>query len=1010
MRQITTTSNHLLLLFLLCLTTNLDLFAQGLNVSGTVNEPTGTFLPGVNVLIKGTTNGSITNFDGKFEINIPAEIENPVLVFSYIGYEPQEITVGSKTVFNITLLEDAEQLEEVVVVGFGEQKKENVTGSLETMDKKLIKDRPVTSTSSLFQGTMPGVVATQKTGQPGADDMDITVRGNSSINSTPALIIVDGMPAEMNNINPQDIESMTVLKDAAATAIYGARAAGGVILITTKRGEEGKVSFGYNGYVGLQTPTKEHQFVGAVDYMEMRNQARVNDGALPLYTEDQINEYRDGTKQGANWRESILKSSALQQQHNLTVSGGSDKIKYYGSGSFFDQEGLTANTNFQRYNMRMNVDAKINDRLNTHFRTHIANSTRTQPTRSVGSAFYNANIYSPVDPIKWDNGEWNYVRNGNPQRWLEEGGDRISNWMYTQMMIGADYKVANGLTAYIDYNMNYKHDRGTAFNNQHDYYGANGDLVKSEPNWYEDYNASTIYSGLQARLDYEKNFANHYIKGMVGYSQESQTNNNGKMTKYNYLTNSIHVIDGGSMNPTDWRMEGIASEWALQSVYAFKDKYLFEANVRVDGSSKFAPNNRYGVFPSLSAGWRISEEGFLKDVDWVTNLKVRASWGQVGNQNFHDAQDPNRITNYDWTATLASGSTVIGDQGVSSVYYDKTANPNLKWETKETTNFGIEGDFFGRLIGFSVDIFKNRTNDILMNVPVPPQFGYSAPRVNAGVVDNNGWEVSLRHNNSIGEFQYFVNLNMFDNRNNVVDILNTGPWIEEDGRVFTDVGSPMQSWYGYKSDGIYQTDEEAQANTAHYELTNGRIKAGDIKLIDTNGDGVIDGDDRELIGDQNPHYMFGINLGGSWKGFDFNILFNGALQRDVVLLNEAAMPFALQATPHEWMKEKAWPNSNELPILREDFTVNDPGRYFSDFWVQDGKYIRLKNVTIGYTFKQSFLSKVGATNARLYVSGDNIWSSSSLWSPTVDPEIDNGGRGSSYPQVSVYTTGVSVNF
>ncbi|MBB3698926.1 TonB-dependent receptor [Flammeovirga yaeyamensis] len=977
-------------------------FAQNRMVTGVVSTEAGELLPGVNVAIKGTTTGTITDVQGEFHIETNSE---STLIFSFIGFGTVEMKVGSQTKMNVILSEGSEQLEEVIVVGFGEQKKENVTGSLETIGSETIKDRPVTSTSALFQGTLPGVVATQTSGQPGADNMDILIRGSSSINDTPALVIVDGMPMSMNNINPQDIESITVLKDASATAIYGAHAAGGVILITTKRGKEGKVSFGYNGYVGVQTPTMEHKFVGAVEFMELSNLARQNDGvnSNPVFTQDQIDEYRNGSRQGVNWRDAIMSSTAMQQQHNMTVSGGSEKVKYYGSGSFFDQGGLTPNTNFQRYNFRMNVDAKVNDRLTTHFKSAFDNSVRQQPTRGIGSAYYNANIYSPIDPIKWDNGEWNYVRNGNPVRWMEEGGDRTSNWVNTQLMLGAEYKIVDGLKAVVDYNFRYSHDRGKAFNNKHDYYDGDGKLVKTEPNWYEDYNAATTYSGLQARLDYEKHWNNHYLKAMVGYSNETQLWEQGSMTRYNYLTDNIHIIDAGSRDPKDWMMGGTADQWAIQSLYArvnyaFKDRYLFEANIRRDGSSKFGPSHRYGLFPSLSLGWRISEESFLKDVEWVTNLKVRGSWGKVGNQN---------IGSFDWTPTLAASSAVIGGEGVTAVYYDKTANPDIKWETKTTTNFGLEADFFGRLIGFTVDVFTNRTTDILMNVPVPPQFGYDAPRVNAGIVDNNGWEVSVRHQNQIGDFNYFVNLNLFDNRNNVVDILETGPWIDD--MRFTDVGAPMRAWYGFRSDGIYQTDEEAKANTAHYNLNN-NIGAGDIKLVDINGDGVIDGDDRELLGDPNPRYMFGINLGGSFKGFDFNILFNGALQRDVVLINEAAVPFFLQATPQEWQVEKAWPNSNEYPKFREEYTVNDPGRYFSDFWIQDGKYIRLKNVTVGYTFSADLLKKVGATSARIYVSGDNLWTSSALWSPTIDPEISNGSRGASYPQLSVYTTGISLNF
>lgn len=997
-------TKSILILLILCIGIFVhETKAQDRKVSGVITSSSGEVLPGVNVLIKGTTTGGITDFNGKYEINVPNG--ETILIYSFIGYHSKEVTVGTQSLIDLQLLEDAEELEEVVVIGFGEQKKENITGSLETMGDKAIKDRPVTSTSQLLQGTMSGVVAMQNSGQPGADNMNISIRGASSINDTPALVIIDGMPADMNSINPQDIESLTVLKDASATAIYGARAAGGVILIKTKSGEEGKVRMNYSGYIGLQTPTNEPTFVDEVGYMEMRNTARRNDDLAPLFSESDIEKYRTGELKGTSWRDELLRKSAVQQQHNLSLSGGTDKVKYFASTSYFNQEGLTANTNYDRFNMRMNVDAKVNDRLTTHIRTHIAKAQRLQPTNSLQQALLDANAISPLEPVKYDNGEWNYTRNGNPVLWMEEGGNRTSDWMRTQLMLGADYKVAEGLTAFVDYNMNYMHDRGKAFRNSHDYRDANGDLVKSEPNWFEDYNSSTFYSGLQARLDYEKNWANHYFKAMVGYSQELQQHDRGAMTRYNYLTNSIHVIDGGSVDPQDWQMYGTADHWAIQSVYArvnyaFKDRYLFEANVRVDGSSKFSPQNRWGVFPSVSLGWRVKEEAFLKDVDWLTNLKVRGSAGQVGNQN---------IPYYDWTATLATTSAVIGDQGVAAAYYDKTANPDIKWETKTAYNFGIDADFWGRLLGFSVDIFKNRTNDILMNVPVPPQFGYSAPRVNAGVVDNNGWEISIRHENSIGDFNYFVNVNMFDNRNNVVDIKNTGPWIE-DQYYFTDVGTPIRAWYGFKSDGIYQTDEEAKANTAHWEMTNGKIGAGDIKLVDVNGDGVIDGDDRELIGDPNPHYMFGINLGGSYKGWDFNILFNGALQRDVILFNEINGPAFNNSTPHTWMIEKAWPNTNEYPRIREEYTYNDPGTYLSDFWIQDGKYIRLKNITVGYTFDANFLNKIGAGSARVYLSGDNLWNSSGLFDGAIDPEIENGTRGANYPQLAVYSMGFNINF
>ncbi|BDD02178.1 TonB-dependent receptor [Persicobacter psychrovividus] len=972
-------------------------------VKGRVVDPKGAPIIGVNVFIVGTNNGTFSDLEGAF--TLPNVNKTDTISFSFVGYNSKSFPVGNQTFFDVVLKEDIEELQEVVVVGFGEQKKENVTGSIEIMKADQIESRPVSSATQALQGNLPGLVATQSSGQPGADGMSISIRGASSMTDTDPLVIVDGMPSTLSNVNPQDIASITVLKDASATAIYGARAAGGVILVTTKRGTDGKVNITYSGYGGVQTRANKIQLVDAVGFMEMRNEALQNDGLAPMYPEADINKYRSGELTGTDWQNAIFSDFAAQQQHTLSISGGNESVKYYSSLSYLDQDGLTAGTNFNRFNLRLNVDGKVNERLKTHLRTHIARSVRTQPTRGIQQSIYNANSLSPMDPIRHENGQWNYGRNGNPVRWLEEGGDNISNWNYTQVVAGAEYQIASGLTAHFDYNFDYTHDYAQAYRNKHIYYNSSGMEQISEPNYLSDYNSNKLYSGIQTRIQYEKHLEDHYLKAMVGFSRESEVYNQNSVGRYNFLNDGLKIIDAGSGDTQDWRSAGTAYQWAIQSTYArlnyaFKDRYLFEGNVRVDGSSRFGENNRYGVFPSFSLGWRINEEAFIKDnFSNVNNLKLRGSWGQVGNQN---------IGLNEWAATLSVYNTVINNQGVPVAYYNQPPNPNIQWETKETANLGLEFDLWNNLLGGTVDVFQNTTRDILMTVPVPDQSGYDAPRTNAGVVASYGWEISLRHQHKIGQLGYRVNLNMSDARNEVKDLKGTGPWI--DGHTITDVGYAMNSWYGFKSDGLYQSDEEARANEAHWNLSNEKLRAGDIKIVDINNDGQIDGDDRVVLGDPTPRYVYGANFGFNYKGWDLNLMFQGVLKRDVVLYSEGAMAFFQQATPHVWMQENAYPKTNNYPLLREDYFINDPGSRLSNFWVQDGSYLRLKNLSVGYTFDSEKIKKLGLNNLRIYTSVDNLWTLSNLMLPGIDPEVYNGGRGDMYPQVRTATLGINVSF
>ncbi|TLU90033.1 SusC/RagA family TonB-linked outer membrane protein [Dyadobacter sediminis] len=971
--------------------------AMLIQVTGKITDESNAGLPGVSVVLKGTQKGTTTDSEGMFKLDVPDE--SAVLVMSFVGYVTQEITVGSQSNLSVSLVPENTALKELVVVGYGTQKKINLTGAVATVGADQVANRPVTNMSSALQGVLPGVTVVQRSGQPGRDTGEIRVRGVGSMNNASPMVVVDGLISSMENLNPNDIESISVLKDASAGAIYGSRAANGVILVTTKRGKSGKPVVSYNAYIGMQKPTNLPDYLGSYEYGKLLNEGLVNEGQQPRFTEAEIEKFRNGSDPAnypdTDWLDLLYKGSGIQQSHNLSISGGSDASRYLLSFGYLNQKGLIKNTDNDRYNVRFNLDSKISDRLSVGLTSSFIRQGISEPSaiatgQGLNFSIVYANRIPPTVPNKYPDGSWMRYLDGNPNAWIENGGsikDQISNGMgnaFAELIIFKGLKLRGSAGADFYFNDKKTHLKDLTY----------GDGSYQGPNSVRDDNFRNSRITLQAFLTYEKSFGSHNLNVLLGSSRETYNYRENGIFRRNLPSNELTDVNAGSTE--GMTASGLSYESKLGSYfgrinYDYQGKYLLEASVRYDGSSKFAADKRWGVFPSFSAGWRISEEAFLKNVQVVSDLKLRGSYGSVGNNNIND---------YLYIPTVALGVNYPFNGGINAgAAQQVAANPNLQWEKSTTFDIGADLALFNNKLSLTADYYNRYTDNILVAVPVSSIYGLPAPTVNAGAMRNKGIELVIGHANRLGDFSYNVSFNVGINRNNVEKYANPA----KTKRIQAE-GYPWNAFFGYEAAGFYQTDEQVQTLP---KVVGSPVQKGDLIFKDQNNDGVINGNDRIDLGSDIPKTTYGLNLTARFKNFDLVVLGQGAADVKQYLQDQVQFAFVNGYKAQTKHLDRWTP---ETPDARFPKThVSQWHNYaISSFSVVNASYLRLKNLQIGYSISPKVLQAVKISSLRVYLSGQNLLTFTKLDSG-FDPEsAENAQFG--YPNVKVYTAGLNINF
>lgn len=1026
------TVNYLLLTAALCssgaiyaadvVAPRVDMTQQQKSVKGTVTDATGPVI-GASIIVKGTTNGTVTDFDGNFEL--PEVNKGDVIQISYIGYQTHEIKYTGQPSLQVKLVEDSQNLEEVVVVGYGVQKKVNMTGSVSQVDSKALESRPIQNVSSGLQGMMPGVQVTSGQGRPGQDGATIRVRGVGTLNTADPYILVDGIETgTMNSVDPNDIESISVLKDAASAAIYGSKASNGVILITTKRGKTGKARISYNGYVGIQRPTETIDRLSSYDYARLFNQSLVAEGLNPRFSDDDLKKFKDGsspyTHPNTDWYNEAYQTG-VQHSHNVSVSGGTEDVKYMGSVGYLHQTGVLPNSERQQFNGRTNLDMKLNSRLTVRLNLAYIKNDYSDPNSSYagGSSdqiLRQLNRIAPWIVSRYEDGTWGTISDGSPIAWLDVNQTVDRKNQNFSDTLAADYKIIDGLVATVT---------GSYVNNQQHYrafqkfiqYNPN---KKTEPNKLNENYYGWHRASFDALLNYDKSFGQHNLKAMAGWHTEKFDYSENTMERKNFPTNDLTDMNAGDASTqknNGYNRELAMVSWFGRVNYDFAGKYLLEGNIRSDASSRFADGHRWGYFPSFSAAWRLSEENFMEDArEWLNSFKLRASWGLLGNQ---DALSDY----YPWMNTYSLNANYPLGGSLQTGYYQASYKLNtISWEKARTWGVGFDATINNK-INVTLDYYDRRTTGIIMDVPVPQEFGLGAYKDNVGEMANRGVEALISYNNKWNDWSFGVTANMAYNKNEILDLGSEdaneeGMSDPNNGNMRREVGRALSTYYAYKTNGFFSSDAEAQAwmdkyaGQPGYPFGNRKFKGGDLIYQDTDGDGKITAKDRTFIGSTNPKVTFGLTLNAGYKGFDLSMVFSGAagVRR---LINQEATGYFLGDDSHPatvWLD--AWtPENLNAKMPRVAYNTTSPSlssNVMSDFWIQNASYLRMKNLQFGYTLPKKVLSSVGIQNVRFYYSVENLFTIHNMLI-NVDPEIPSE-RASNFPLTQTHAFGVNVTF
>ena len=1005
---------------------------QSKKITGTVVDATGMPVIGANVMVKGTTNGTITDMDGKFSLEVE---DGAVLQVSYIGFANQEIKVGNQTSLSIAMKEDAEALDELVVVGYGVQKKANLTGSVSTVKYgQELENRPITDPSQALSGKTTGVWVSQNSGAPGSDGATIRVRGYGTLNNTEPLVLIDGVEGRMAELAPNDIESITVLKDAASAAIYGSRAANGVVLIETKKGSGDKVTINYNGYFGVQQLGRRYNLISnSAEYMELWNTAFTNSGSDPLFPSDVIEAFRNGNDPyrypSTNYFDEVFRN-AFTTQHNLSATVGGKKSHSYISLGYLNNNGIIKNTDSERYSLTVNTEAKVTDWLKMGARARMMRKTTNQPYDGISRVIYMmANGHPFSTPYLQDGKTFGgtqalymsgdkagqpIVDTRNPFPDLYNGlNQSINTFMKGNAYMTIDFMKGLSLTA--QYSAQYNNNNQDKYNQllycYTDLEGSNKSKPLDFPSTLYVYRKveDELYSTFFANLNFNRSFGKHDISALLGFQQEALKKRLTSAQKTDPAKDDLHQVDSGSKNPT---ATGNKFQWRMLSYfgrvnYAFDGKYLAEFNLRADASSRFAKGNRWGYFPSVSAGWRLSEEEFIRNLGIFDNLKLRASWGKLGNQNIGSSSNSDYFpyltvltqdysNSYNYNNTLAPGAAVTG-----------LVDQDITWETTTSTDIGVDMGFLKNRLSVEADYFMKKTTDIIVQLPIPLIMGgLTAPFENVGEMKNNGFELNVNWQDNISkDFSYNIGAN-FTYVDNEVTKFRGGK--SPDQLYLIREGYSYKTLYGFIQEGVYQSDEEAK----QHMHSNGYIpEAGDLKYKDVNGDGRLDYQDKQEIGNTIPKFTYGINAGLTWKNFDLNLQFAGIAGVHGYFQNAWTEPLGISGGTITERWRDAWTPENpsdELPKIKVNDTWN---RQQSSFWACNMSWFKLKNIQLGYTLPKTLSQKMFLQKCYVYVNATDLFTLVSDKYEGFDPERDTFADGyGHYPIPRVFTFGLNLTF
>ncbi|MDJ1479265.1 TonB-dependent receptor [Cytophagaceae bacterium YF14B1] len=997
---------------------------RSISISGVVRDENGSPMVGVSVSEKGTTNGTTTNAEGQYKLTVASE--KAVLVFSFIGYTLEELPVGAQSQIDIKLVPDIKALGEVVVIAYGQVRKTDLTGSVSTVPVDEIKKVAVTSLDQSLQGRAAGVQITQNSAAPGGSTT-IRIRGGNSIQGdNEPLYVIDGIPFKndgassgssfnvLSTLNPSDIESLTVLKDASSTAIYGSRGANGVVIITTKRGKAGKANVSFEAYYGIQQVRRKYPVLNASEYAEMVNEANTNEGRSPIYTQEQINVFGKGT----DWQDEIFRTAPISN-YQFSMSGGDEKTQYAVTAGYFNQNGIVINSNFDRYSFRTNLDRKLNNKIKignslTINRT-LTNQSRTDgDLGSAGLVTIAALQYPPILPVRNEDGSYiitnpalNFTAD-NPVALARDGKNRNTAYRIFGNIFG-EYQILEGLNLKISF-------------------GLDGILQKQER-----YDPRTVQSGLaqggsaaifnaqsitwlnENLLTYTKTFNSvHNLNVLLGYTQQANRTESSRAASRNFVNDILGTGDLGTGSVALTPSSGIGT-WGLASYlarvnYGLKDKYLFTVSFRTDGSSRFGENKRFGYFPSAAFAWRVSEESFLKNNRILSDLKLRTSYGLTGNQD--------GIGNYPAYSLLSTQNYIIGNVVSTGIGPNQAANPDLSWETTAQADAGIDIGLLQDRITLTADVYLKRTRDLLLSVTIPSTSGYSSAIKNLGKVENKGIELSVSSRNLVGDFKWTTDINFASNRNTVLDIGgapqifagNVANIAQNINSGIIRVGEPLGSFYGYVTNGVYQTaDELTQLVDASAK------KPGDRKYLDLNNDKKINDQDRTIIGRAQPKFIAGMTNTFSYKGIELTVFLQGVYGNHILNANRFELEYLNGTTNQDLDMLNRWtPTNTDTDIPRASTTR--PANRISSRQIEDGSYLRLRNVQIAYTLSNSLLKAIRLQSVRIYATAQNLmtWTNYSGF----DPEVNRFGQDSrsqgfdygGYPAAKTFLFGLNIGF
>lgn len=1010
----------------------ISIVLQQATLEGSVQDTDGDPLPGASVVVKGTTRGVTTDFDGNFTIQGDV---GETLEISYIGMKKQEVTVENTEPLSISMESDSEALDEVVVVAYGTQKKTSLTAAVGSISGKEIAQTPVANISSALGGRVPGLITRQGSGEPGQDATAVLIRGAGTTGNSAPLVIVDGVPRSYNQIDPQSVESISFLKDAAAVAPYGVAGANGVILVTTKKGTTGKLQLSYSSFYGIQDPTVLPEMVSALEYVNMRNVAAANGGQDPVYSDFEIQKYTDGSDPDVYPNHDVLgeivNKNSPMMSHSLSMSGGTENLKFYGGLSFLDQDGMWGPTNFKRYNLTSNISGKVTKTTTFAINLNGRIEERNYPSVSAASIFQQLYRTPPVAPLTFSNGLWgSYIGRSAYGNIYESGYNKnVRPILLTQMSLEQELPV-KGLSFKGVFSYDYNDDDGgttKSWRTPIPYYGVDtstnpytypeiGRDGPAKPEYYVSVRQKQAFT-YQGILNYSNSFGKSDLGATFVLEARNTKEEFVNASRINYNVN-VPELDNGGPAAADKGSNGFSSElkqraMVFRATYAFDGKYLLEASGRYDGHYVFAPGNRWHLFPAFSAGWRVSEESFMQNVNWLDNLKIRGSYGESGAlPYFGDNLAPFQYLS---AYGLYGTSAVLGNTITQGLRETAEANPDITWETARKVNVGFDMSIFSGLFSIEADYFFEKRNDMLVSpqVLVPAEYGIGIAQVNGASMENRGVDLTASSSHSFENgLTVGLNMNFTYAKNKLIEVFENDATRNNPNRTRT--GRPFGTQFGYEAVELFQESDDTNGDgiidTSEYPVVQfGTLTPGEIKYRDQNGDNLIDGNDETVIGNpETPAIIYGLSPSINYKGFDVNFLFQGAAQQNIYISGQAAYPFdnsgsALRTTLDYWTPENT---DARYPRVLAVPSANSQQR--SSWWIRNGDYLRLKSAQIGYTLPSEVMEQIGMQSIRFYLSGQNIIT----WSKELkdfDPEI-SANNGNYYPQQRVLTFGINVTF